>query len=72
MFLLHRPLITHVYCRAGSPLWCCHNAWEKDHICKFVKCNNCKEREDDKLCKKLGLVRLPRDVTSSEKNVGLQ
>ena len=67
MYLLHRSVITHVYCGSGSPLWCCHNAWKKGHICKFVICNNCKEREDNERLIKLGNTRLRRDVSASDK-----
>ena len=38
---------------------------EKGHICKFVKCNNCKEREDHNLCVKLGHAHLPQDASSN-------
>ena len=40
---------------------------EKGHICKFVICNNCKEREDNERLVKLGGTRLHRDVSSSDK-----
>ena len=66
-FLLPWSAITHVYCGAGRPLWCCHNAWKKENICKFVICNVCKEREDNERRIKLGVVRLPRDASSSGK-----
>ena len=60
-------MITHVYCGAGRSLWCCHNAWKKEHTCKFVICNVCKERKDNKQRIKLGVTRLPRDASSSDK-----
>ena len=39
---------------------------KKGHICKFVICNNCREREDNERLIKLGDTRLRRDVLSSD------
>ena len=66
-FLLPWSVITHVYCRTGSMLWCCHNIWRKEHICKFVTYNICKEHEDNNRCVKLGVTCLTRDASSSDK-----